>query len=127
MIVMKFGGTSVEDAKAISRLADIVKGRLDRKPVVIVSAMAKVTDSLVAMSHAAANGALPDALKLLRQLRQRHFNVAGELVNGKRESELRGEIQQQFDNLQDVLRGISSLGELSPRTTDNVLSFGEVL
>jgi len=84
MIVMKFGGTSVEDAKAIGRLAEIVKGRLDRKPVVIVSAMAKVTDSLVAMSHAAANGALPDALKLLRQLRQRHLNVLGELVNGKR-------------------------------------------
>ena len=127
MIVMKFGGTSVEDAKAIGRLAEIVKERLDGKPVVIVSAMAKVTDALVAMSHAAANGALADALKLLRQLRQRHFAVLSELVNGKREAELRAEIQQQFESLQDVLRGISSLGELSPRTTDNVLSYGEVL
>jgi aspartate kinase len=127
MIVMKFGGTSVEDAKAISRLAEIVKGRLDRKPVVVVSAMAKVTDALVAMSHAAANGALPEALKQLRQLRQRHLTVLGELVNGKRETEGRAEIQQQFENLQDVLRGIASLGELSPRTTDNVLSYGEVL
>ncbi|HVZ16700.1 MAG TPA: lysine-sensitive aspartokinase 3 [Terriglobales bacterium] len=127
MIVMKFGGTSVEDARAISRLAEIVKSRLDRKPVVIVSAMAKMTDSLVAMSHAAANGALPDALKLLRQLRQRHFNVLSELVNGKREAEVRDEMQQHFDSLQDVLRGIASLGELSPRTTDNVLSYGEVL
>jgi len=127
MIVMKFGGTSVEDERAISRLADIVKGRIDRKPVVVVSAMAKVTDSLVAMSHAAANGALPDALKLLKQLRQRHFNVLGALVNGKKETDVRAEVQQHFDNLQDVLRGISSLGELSPRTTDNVLSYGEVL
>jgi len=127
MIVMKFGGTSVEDARAISRLAEIVKSRLDRKPVVIVSAMAKVTDSLVAMSHAAANGGLPDALKLLRQLKQRHLNVAAELVDGKREAELRDEIQQHFDTLQDVLRGIASLGELSLRTTDNVLSYGEVL
>ena len=127
MIVMKFGGTSVEDARAIGRLAEIVKGRLDRKPVLVVSAMAKVTDSLVAMSHSAANGALPDALKLLKQLRQRHFNVLGELVNGKRQAECRAEIQALFENLQDVLRGISSLGELSPRTTDNVLSYGEVL
>ncbi|MGZ4816030.1 MAG: lysine-sensitive aspartokinase 3 [Terriglobales bacterium] len=127
MIVMKFGGTSVEDARAISRLAEIVKSRVDRKPVVIVSAMAKVTDSLVAMSHAAANGALPDALKLLRQLRQRHLNVLADLVNGKREAEVKEEIQQQFDSLQDVLRGIASLGELSPRTTDNVLSYGELL
>jgi aspartate kinase len=124
---MKFGGTSVEDASAINRLAQIVKQRLDRKPVVIVSAMAKVTDSLVSMSHAAAGGSLPEALKLLKQLRQRHFNVAAELVNGKREAELRAEIQQHFDNLEDVLRGIASLGELSPRTTDNVLSHGEVL
>ncbi len=127
MIVMKFGGTSVEDAKAISRLAEIVKGRHDRKPVVVVSAMSKVTDALVAMSNAAANGALPEALKQLRQLRQRHFTVLGDLVSGKREAEGRAEIQQQFENLQDVLRGIASLGELSPRTTDNVLSYGEVL
>jgi aspartate kinase len=127
MIVMKFGGTSVEDAQAIDRLARIVKQRLDRKPVVVVSAMSKVTDVLVAMSHAAAGGSLPDALKLLKQLRQRHLTVAGELVNGKREAELRAEIQQLFDNLQDVLRGIASLAELSPRTTDNVLSHGEVL
>jgi len=127
MIVMKFGGTSVEDARAIGRLAEIVKGRLEKKPVVIVSAMAKVTDSLVAMSHAAANGALPDALKLLRELRLRHFKVLGELVNGKREAEVKTDIQAGFESLQDVLRGIASLGELSPRTTDNVLAYGEVL
>jgi aspartate kinase len=89
--------------------------------------MAKVTDSLVAMSHAAANGALADALKLLKQLRQRHLTVLGELVNGKRESEVKADIQAGFESLQDVLRGIASLGELSPRTTDNVLSYGEVL
>ena len=46
MIVMKFGGTSVQDAKAIERAAAIVKGRLEQKPVVVVSAMAKVTDQL---------------------------------------------------------------------------------
>ena len=47
MIVMKFGGTSVEDAKAIDRVASIVQGRLAQKPVVVVSAMAKVTDTLL--------------------------------------------------------------------------------
>ena len=86
MIAMKFGGTSVEDAKAINRLAEIVKGRSGHKPVVVVSAMAKVTDALVAMSNAAANGALSDALKQLRQLRQRHFKVLDDLVSGKRET-----------------------------------------
>ena len=50
MIVMKFGGTSVENDTAISRVADIVLGRLEERPVVVVSAMAGVTDTLLAMS-----------------------------------------------------------------------------
>jgi len=53
MIVMKFGGTSVEDAKAIDRVASIVEGRLSQQPVVVVSAMAKVTDTLLTMARAA--------------------------------------------------------------------------
>ena len=53
MIVMKFGGTSVQDAQAIERAASIVKGRLSQKPIVVVSAMAKVTDQLLAMAKAA--------------------------------------------------------------------------
>ncbi len=56
MIVMKFGGTSVQDAKAIERAGAIVKGRLEQKPVVVVSAMAKVTDQLLAMARAAGAG-----------------------------------------------------------------------
>jgi len=53
MIVMKFGGTSVEDARAIERVAAIVKDRLPQRPVVVVSAMAKVTDTLLTMARAA--------------------------------------------------------------------------
>src|SRR2546429_2992896 len=77
MIVMKFGGTSVEDAKAIERTAAIVKGRLSQKPVVVVSAMAKVTDQLLAMGRAAGSGDRKTALKLSRTLRERHYNAAG--------------------------------------------------
>src|SRR5256885_17233671 len=77
MIVMKFGGTSVEDAKAIERTAAIVKGRLAQKPVVVVSAMAKVTDQLLAMGRAAGSGDRKTALKLSHALRERHYNAAG--------------------------------------------------
>ena len=66
MIVMKFGGTSVEDAAAIDRAAQIVKGRLARKPVVVVSAMAKVTDQLLAMARAAGAGDRETALAASR-------------------------------------------------------------
>ena len=58
MIVMKFGGTSVESAEAIERVAKIVASRSKRSPVVVVSAMAKVTDQLVTMGQQAASGNL---------------------------------------------------------------------
>ena len=80
MIVMKFGGTSVQDAKAIERAGAIVKGRLEQKPVVVVSAMAKVTDQLLAMARAAGAGDRKTALKLCRTLQERHYNTAGELL-----------------------------------------------
>ena len=56
MIVMKFGGTSVGDARAIDRVASIVQGRLTQRPVVVVSAMSKVTDTLLTMARAAGAG-----------------------------------------------------------------------
>src|SRR5579862_8360542 len=80
MIVMKFGGTSVEDAKAIDRTASIVRQRLARKPVVVVSAMAKVTDTLLKMARAAGAGERDTAIDLSRALRERHYNAAGELL-----------------------------------------------
>jgi aspartate kinase len=127
MIVMKFGGTSVEDGKAIERVAEIVGSRCEQKPVVVVSALARVTDALVTMSQLAASGSLAEGLRLHRQVRQRHFAVLGSLVNGRGETEVRSRLQALFDSLADVLRGVAALGELSPRTSDNLLSFGELL
>src|SRR5579862_4344458 len=75
MIVMKFGGTSVQDAAAIERAGGIVKGRLAQKPVVVVSAMSKVTDQLLAMARAAGSGDRKTALGLSRALRERHYNT----------------------------------------------------
>jgi aspartate kinase len=127
MIVMKFGGTSVEDGKAIERVAEIVGSRRGQKPVVVVSALARVTDSLVTMSQLAASGGLAEGLRLHRQMRQRHFAVLGSLLNGRGETEVRSRLQSLLDSLEDVLRGVAALGELSPRTSDNLLSFGELL
>jgi aspartate kinase len=127
MMVMKFGGTSVEDGEAIERVAEIVGSRLEQKPVVVVSALARVTDSLVRMSQLAASGGLAEGLRLHRQMRQRHFAVLASLLNGRGEAEVRPRLQALFDSLEDVLRGVAALGELSPRTSDNLLSFGELL
>jgi aspartate kinase len=127
MIVMKFGGTSVEDAKAIARAADIVKTRLPRKPVVVVSALAKVTDQLLALARAAGAGDRDTALKVSRGLRERHYNVAGELLGTGIFTQFHSELEADFDALDELLRGIAAVGELTPRTSDHVASYGELL
>lgn len=127
MIVMKFGGTSVEDAKAISRVAAIVKDRTAQQPVVVVSAMAKVTDGLLAMAKAAGAGDRKTALKLCRALQERHYNTAGELLGTALFTQFHSELGAEFEELDELLRGISAVGELTPRTNDNVASFGERL
>ncbi len=127
MIVMKFGGTSVEDAKAIERAAAIVKGRQAQKPVVVVSAMAKVTDQLLAMARAAGAGDRKTALKLCRALQERHYNTAGELLGTALFTQFHSDLGVDFEALDELLRGIAAVGELTPRTTDHVAAFGEML
>ncbi len=127
MIVMKFGGTSVQDAKAIERAAAIVKERVPQKPVVVVSAMAKVTDQLLAMARAAGAGDRKTALKLCRALQERHYDTAGELLGTALFTEFHSDLGTDFEALDELLRGISAVGELTPRTTDHVAAYGEML
>jgi aspartate kinase len=125
MIVMKFGGTSVEDSTAIDRVVNIVRERLDQSPVVVVSAMAKVTDQLLSTGQAAGAGEREKALDLSRALRERHYAAAGELLSTGVFTEFHSELESEFDSLDELLRGIAAVGELTPRTMDNVVSFGE--
>src|ERR1700723_1944395 len=127
MIVMKFGGTSVEDARAIERVAAIVKARLQQRPVVVVSAMARVTDTLLTMARAAGAGERKTALKLCRSLQERHYNTASELLGTALFTEFHSEIGADFESLDELLRGITAVGEITPRTTDHVAAFGEML
>ncbi|HEY6185988.1 MAG TPA: lysine-sensitive aspartokinase 3 [Terriglobales bacterium] len=127
MIVMKFGGTSVQDAQAIERAAGIVAARLSQKPVVVVSAMAKVTDQLLAMARAAGDGDRDKAIDLCRKLQERHYDTAGELLGTARFTAFHSELAGEFEALDQLLRGIVAVGELTPRTTDNVASYGELL
>jgi len=127
MIVMKFGGTSVQDAKAIDRVGQIVQGRLADRPVVVVSAMAKVTDALLAMGKAAGSGDRKTALKMSRALRERHYETAGELLGTALFTEFHSGLGADFEDLDELLRGIGAVGEITPRTYDSVASFGEML
>jgi aspartate kinase len=129
LVVMKFGGTSVEDAKAIERTAAIVRGRRERglDAIVVVSAMAKVTDHLLAAAAAAGRDDKAGALAISARLRHRHIDTAADLLDGQRLAQLQPVIHQEFDALDDLLRGIAAVGELTARTNDLVVSFGERL
>src|SRR5262245_46231807 len=125
MIVMKFGGTSVEDASAIDRAAAIVCERRSHKPIVVVSAMAKVTDQLLAAATAAGAGQRDHALEISRKLRERHYTTAGELLGTGLFTQFHAELEGEFDALDELLRGITAVGELTGCTSDQVASFGE--
>jgi len=129
LVVMKFGGTSVEDAKAMERTAAIVRGRRERglEAVVVVSAMAKVTDQLLAAAAAAGRDDRAGALAISARLRNRHIDTASDLLDGERFIRLQPIINNEFDALDDLLRGIAAVGELTARTNDLVVSFGERL
>ncbi|MBV8818416.1 MAG: lysine-sensitive aspartokinase 3 [Acidobacteriaceae bacterium] len=117
MIVMKFGGTSVESAEAIERVTGIVRDRLERRPVVVVSAMGKTTNKLLAIAGGAVNREREQALAQLWELRDFHL----------RESGMERTVEQHFQELAELIKGLSVLGELSPRSIDTISSFGERL
>jgi aspartate kinase len=128
LVVMKFGGTSVEDPTAIGRTAAIVAGRIQqgKQPVVVVSAMAKVTDQLLRAAAAASQGDRTGALAISSRLRSRHRDTAAALVKNTSDlASLIDFIDQKFDSLDEVLRGLAAILELTPRISDLIVSYGE--
>ena len=127
MIVMKFGGSSVESAAAIQRVAGIVKARAARQPVVVVSAMGKTTNRLLALASDAVAGRRDEALAQLRSLREYHFENALPLANVEDEVGLGQMLDKHFEELGELVRGLAVLGELTPRSVDAISSYGERL
>jgi aspartate kinase len=127
LVVMKFGGTSVEDPAAITRAAAIVAGRVaaGKHPIVVVSAMSKVTDQLLRAAAAAAQGDRTGALAIASRLRSRHRDTAFALV--KDSAALINSIDENFDSLDEILRGLAAILELTPRISDLIVSYGERL
>lgn len=125
LVVMKFGGTSVEDAYAIRRLVRIVRSRLNFRVVVVVSALAKVTDELLRLGHAAETREGFETA--VTELQQRHERVASDLVPCGEGALLRFEIASEFAQLRLLLAEITSAGHLSAQMEDRLLGLGECL
>ncbi|MGO1244404.1 MAG: bifunctional aspartate kinase/homoserine dehydrogenase I [Sphingobacterium sp.] len=127
MKVLKFGGTSVGTVESISAMLDIVKKAYeqDEKPLVILSAMAGVTNLLTKMAeNAAARVSFEEDLAVLEE---RHFHVVKKLIAIKFQNPVFTKIKLMLNDLEDILQGISALKELSPQSKDLVVSFGERL
>jgi aspartate kinase len=126
MIVMKFGGTSVESREALERLGCIVAREKGAKPIVVVSAMGKTTNRLLATAEEAAAGRRDKALAMVDELRSYHL-TEGLAVAGAAAAELDRHIRAHFEWLEELVKGLSIVGELSPRSMDSIASIGERL
>jgi aspartate kinase len=125
VVVMKFGGTSVEDAAAIRRLIAIVSGRMNARPVVVVSALARVTDQLLEAGKAAAGGHLGAALAVVRDIYVRHEALVDELVDGAPHAKLDRQLRDEFQALESLLHDLENSQQLDLKSQDQLLGFGE--
>ena len=126
---MKFGGTSVANFEAITRAVFIVGGRLNQKPVVVVSALSKVTDLLYRISDAAACGNSAEVEDLMTELRSRHVNLASELLaqSPMLKDDAVRRVNEICDKLADLVRAVCAVRELSDRNKAIIISNGELL
>jgi aspartate kinase len=124
MIVMKFGGTSVQDASAILNAASITM-REERTSLVVVSACAGVTDALSEAAHCASSGFFQDANRIVDALEVRHSAIADELLNQDSSDRFTNVLWKDTAALRKYVQSVGVLKELTPRTLDQFLAYGE--
>ena len=126
---MKFGGTSVQDAAAMEKVTGIVRGRLAERPLVAVSAMAKVTRTLCGIAEAAVRKEAGQAEELLTSLMDRHRAVAEELLSDDAERFMQTVLQLESvgDDLAACVEEVLEAGRLSDCDNARILSCGELM
>ncbi len=127
MIVLKFGGTSVQGTDAVTRAVQVIRRQLPRGEVVVLSAMGKTTNGLLEMARTASSGDIDSAWATRDQLLELHRTVARELLSGRRWKSMETSLSALFEEMTDIVQGLYLLGETSPRSMDRVASFGERL
>ncbi len=126
-VVMKFGGTSVQDPEALGRLITIVDGvaSAGARPVVVVSALGGITDLLLSLATLAIDGG--DARPVLTNIRTRHEAMLPMLGTGGCRDAVETAIVRAIDDLAALHGAIATLGEASPRSLDTLAATGELL
>lgn len=128
MIVMKFGGSSVGNAERIKSVIEIINNYKNKYPsiAVIFSAFQGVTDELIKISNNAVSG-IDVYITELKNLEKKHSDIALSLIREKENKKTLDYIKLLFEELENILQGVFLLKELSPKSTDYILSFGERL
>ena len=123
MKVLKFGGSSVGTPEAVLKVKQIVD-RLDTSAVVVVSALGGVTDRLISLSAQAVDPAA-DYLTALDELHARHDKMVRTVLPADRQEDILQEVSNGFDELSRILQGVHLIGELTPKTADAIVAYGE--
>ena len=121
MKVLKFGGTSVGSAANIKRVKDIVLKQND-DVIVVVSALGGITDKILSAANNAASGT-GDFHTELKQIREKHDETIQELFNGS--GSIKYIVEELLDELEQILTGITLVGELTAKTLDRIAGIGE--
>ena len=128
MIVMKFGGTSVEDARAIDNAIALVARQQKQHPVVVLSAIAGATDILLKSAELSVAEHLDEATLLLNNLLERHVLIAENLIDSRSAvQQLIFQLRSRFEELKNLSQSIAILGELTKRSLDTIASMGELM
>jgi aspartate kinase len=127
MIVLKFGGTSVQNAEMMDATLSIVQGQLDRAPVLVSSAMSKVTDQLQDIARRVGEGREAESEALLESVLERHVTCAKSFLTGENLARCRKELDEVCAELRAIIKALVLLKEWSKRSNDAILSFGERL
>ncbi|MDZ7637259.1 MAG: lysine-sensitive aspartokinase 3 [Bryobacterales bacterium] len=125
MIVMKFGGTSLESPEAIRRVCEIVAAQREQHPVLVVSAHGSTTNRLLHAAHLARAGKRAEMEAAVADLSGYHRGLADGLLRGELRERAFKVVDEHFNELLEVLRGVSVLGELTARSSDIIASYGE--
>ena len=127
MQVLKFGGSSVANATNIKKVKAVVEKKADgRQLVVVVSAFSGVTDKLIHCGLLAMENSI-DYKSLITELTQQHVEAVKELLPITTQSSILSWVVQQFHEVEDLCNGIKLLNELSDRTRDRLVSYGELV
>ncbi len=127
MIVCKFGGSSIDGAGGIARVAGLVRARLGARPIVVVSAMGKTTRQLLQAAEGAAAGDLSQAQADVAALRQMHWSEAAAAVPPAARPALAAALDPTFAALDRLLERVARERRLDPRDADAAAACGEVL